>query len=164
MTDEPKQLSPQYLAGLFDGEGCVSLTVSGKSRRVIVRVSIVNTDENILNLLKNQLGGMMASRQNPDHPDWKMFRSITWGNNTAEHFLKLIEPYSIIKSRQIKLALEFLEFKKQKEGRFVDGLTPRKDNPKCLRFVRKLAPEVIIREQQYKNMMHDLNRKGQVVN
>lgn len=157
-------LSPQYLAGLFDGEGCVNFTIRGKSKQLIIRVTIVNTDENILKILNAQFGGMMTVKQNPKQPTWKTFRAITWRGDMAEEFLKLIEPYSIIKSNQIKLALEYFEFKRQKEGRYVIRLDPRKDNPKQVRYVRTLSPEIKIKEQEYKNMMHDLNRKGQAVN
>jgi hypothetical protein len=159
-----EKLSPQYLAGLFDGEGCVNFTIRGKSRQLIIRVTIVNTNEDILNMLYCKFGGMLCQSQNKKHPEWKIFRSITWRANTAEEFLKIIEPYSIIKANQIKLALEYFNFKRNKDGRYIEKLIPRKDNSKCLRFYKKLAPEIKVKELEYKNAMHELNRKGREVN
>ena len=149
-------LSLEYAAGFFDGEGCVNLTVSGRERRVVLRLMIVNTDPNILCAFQAQFGGeAVTSRQNgPSH--WKQFRMLKMTGQTAMAFLEDIAPYVRVKAAQVALALEFWDY------------TRRPKSERCI-YVRRasgvgatgqLKPEVIAKEHEFKTHMHLLNKRG----
>ena len=93
-----------YVAGLFDGEGCVNFTRSGQAKTLVVRSMIRNTDSGIVQYLKATFGGRIEAAVHRDHPDWKP--SFCWrlDGAAAVEFLNLIAPWVRIKQEQIFLA------------------------------------------------------------
>ena len=149
------EIDPRYLAGLFDGEGCIRLTVHGRNRQVALDITIVNTDEKLLTLVQQNYGGSTSTRPHKAHPEWKPFRAIHWRHNDAANLLYAIRPYSIVKARQIALALEFWDFQ-HSEGR----LEPVLGHSGYGGPTRRRTSEAIARELDFKQRMHELNRKG----
>jgi hypothetical protein len=107
-------LSAQYVAGLFDGEGCVSSSkgfVKGKYvkyPRIRLQITIANTHIGLLQLLVKWFGGgyidkMSGERIKPCY-SWRVC-----GKTNMSKFLNYIKEYSIIKRKQIELGLEFCE-------------------------------------------------------
>lgn len=99
-----------YAAGLFDGEGYVGIDKtcigSGKSRSVHrgVKVIISQKDGQIMNWLKNNFGGNAYCQRNGSKyyiHRWRIHAK------KADHFLRCILPYVIIKKKQVEFALEF---------------------------------------------------------
>lgn len=99
-----------YWAGLFDGEGCVYIKVNNsKTNRAHYElfVEIQMCSREPIELAKEQFGGKFrvraarAGRREAYH--WKI------GALKAKAFLEAIQPYSIVKRDQIKVALEFQE-------------------------------------------------------
>jgi LAGLIDADG endonuclease len=151
-------ISPEYLAGFFDGEGCVSIyIVKNPKYQCHVRTVIVNTNKEILQAINQQFSGYLQVDRfnNPEKP-WKPFTQLHFQGERAIEFLTFIRPFSIIKKRQIDLAFEFWEFRKS---------MTRKErcqwDDEIKHFV--LKKEIIEREHEFKNKMHDLNRKGLAV-
>jgi len=111
--------SPEYVAGLFDGEGCVQVRKSVRKRQrgrdvqnhatyFQLCVSISNTNLDILNKLVDEYGGYVVNttKENTSHKscyDWRV------SSRAAIVFLTQIAPYVFIKSDQVKLALQFYE-------------------------------------------------------
>jgi LAGLIDADG DNA endonuclease family protein len=109
-------LSPQYVAGLFDGEGMVSLCLcnrrpwkSDPSKRTFQLkfvVGISNTHKPIIELLKRQFNGdISCSNRNSRHKAvwaWKVT-----GRDTQLKFLTYIRNFVIIKSRQVDLGIQY---------------------------------------------------------
>jgi len=97
-----------YLAGLFDGEGCVYISKSRKTQYNLV-VSISNNDLHLLKLIHSKLGGAIRLEKSKGRRcgEWYSHGDI------AINFLKRIHPFSFIKDRQIALALEFYAWNKQ---------------------------------------------------
>lgn len=99
-----------YIAGLFDGEGCVFISrkkSSGVSPSFGLHVSVSNCHHGILELLKRTYGGYVKHyvETRLNQRDW-----FTWqlsGGRMAASFLTNIRPYSIIKAEEIDVALEF---------------------------------------------------------
>lgn len=151
-------ISPEWLAGFFDGEGNVGITVSGKRRHCIVRLSLVNTNYEILQEIQIDYGGYLSRRENKNKPHWKPFCSLTWTNCRAAEFLKIVGPHIVLKKQQVALANEFLALR-ESPNRFElgskVGLSTRQ-RP----FVRKIRPEILTQELEMKQAMHILNRKG----
>jgi len=108
------KLSLEYVAGLFDGEGCVNIVKSKrkgyKNYYFQVWVAVYNSYKPVLEKLEKQFGGFVIPQQK--HKD-KSHHLTKWrwglsGKETIE-FLKQILPYTVIKTEQIKLAIEFKE-------------------------------------------------------
>jgi len=95
-----------YLAGLFDGEGYLGLTKTVRKTASIqytLRTSISNNHPYLMQyLLSNYGGSITTKRQNGFiNQEWRL------SSNQAYEFLKLIYPFLIVKSDQVKLAMEF---------------------------------------------------------
>ncbi len=96
-----------YIAGLFDGEGCVNIhTSKHKSGQYHdLRVFINNTAPELLLFCSRIFGGKLrlCKRQLPEHDlyHWELYAT------RAETFLRAVEPYLILKKDKAALALSF---------------------------------------------------------
>lgn len=151
-------LSPEYVAGFFDGEGCVNITVRGEFRQVCLRVMVANTEPTILAALCAQFGGCLNKPQR-HNKRWKQSRQWSITGHGAIRFLSVIRPYSRIKSAQIDLAFEFFRFMSlPKNERCHSVKTPTLLAP--WHTTTRRTPDTIAREMEFKSKMHGLNRKG----
>ena len=97
-----------YFAGLFDGEGHVGIWCHTQGRQYYLQAEITNTHQGIIEQLQNKFAGYIYSmkRYSSNHRP-------TWGwrlqSRSAFNFLKIIYPYSRIKTQQIELAMKFQE-------------------------------------------------------
>lgn len=111
-------ISIEYAAGFFDGEGCVNCS-SNKSGSPFIRILVVNTNIDVLELFKKRWGGdINANYKSKEH--WK--QAYTWrlSHSAAGIFLKDIQPFLVIKSKQCKLALEFISLRPSKGYRWTE--------------------------------------------
>jgi len=106
-----EKLSYEYITGLFDGEGCISSTLTytkgkyEKYPRIAVQLSITNQHKGVLLEVMNICGGSVSLKEsNTGCYVWKLT-----GKNNMKVFLESIKPFSIIKRDQIELALLFIE-------------------------------------------------------
>lgn len=106
-------ISPQYLAGAIDADGCVGIakmaqTVRGKSLRYDARLQLTNTNLPFLELVKAQYGGhiKIANRGANTSPKWKTGYQLCWGTKSSEVVIRQILPYLIIKKERAELALQ----------------------------------------------------------
>ena len=106
------RLSPVYVAGFLDGEGCISIrrAVKNGSDTYTVFCSISNTNIDILKELNRKYGGRL-------HIDGrKPGRFAPCGNwclmgAEAVRFMKKIVKHTIIKKKQINVAFDFWKHK-----------------------------------------------------
>lgn len=106
-----------YCAGLFDGEGCVTLSKDGDTNYRL-RIKITSTDYTVLTWLQEHFGGSInlsrkESEYNKEAWDWvcKVEDQIV--------FLIGILPFTIIKRVQIIEALNY-HFEKQNGGKLTE--------------------------------------------
>lgn len=115
-----------YIAGLFDGEGCIGLYKRGrksKSRRgsqgtsYNLRVQITSTDFIIIEWLISRFKGLhyCSTWDNSKNDDsnrnvniWKDTHQFVLVSRNAEGFLKCILPYLIIKKERAILGIEYM--------------------------------------------------------
>lgn len=105
-----------YFAGLFDGEGCVSInkTKGTKDKPYSrpgfqLRISITNTNIEVLNKLQNTYGGNIYKRERKNartYYDW-----VAASNQCLEPLKRWI-PFLIIKKKQAEIAVSFQENRK----------------------------------------------------
>ena len=128
----PSQLTETeraYFAGLFDGEGYVSIrTQQGSAEEAIERaaksgfgacrfglvIGVTMTDKNSIFWLHERLGGSaVIDSKTADHPRWNKAWHWRALGDTAIAVLKQIYPYLRVKKRKAALAFKFQEVKKQ---------------------------------------------------
>lgn len=139
-----------YIAGFFDGEGCVNFTTRGKHRSVLVRVLIRNTDLSIIEHIRSLFGGRIEIARFKTKPHWKPSYCWRIDADQAVDFLCIIEPYVRIKTEQILLAQLWSAVRNRSPGvRWTDDYREMIDllvkqmqwlNRKCNRLISDSEP------------------------
>jgi len=159
MATRGKKLIPEeiaYIAGLFDGEGCVNIykidtpkTYAGGERKKYPRyeltTSIYNCNKDVLSWLHETFGGYLQTRHRYKKPEqvelgkWK--KSYAWklSANQAKMFLEMIVANMRIKKQQAQLAIEFQTARSKKRNR-CNPITPQENNlfRKCWEQMKEL--------------------------
>jgi hypothetical protein len=103
------KVSPQWLAGFFDGEGCVHARVNAKGN-TLVRISITQRNKFVLSLVctkflptefRNRISVLKNGTETTE--TWEAI----WVGESAVDLLRYIAPYSVVKQKLISLAIEF---------------------------------------------------------
>src|SRR5579859_4067102 len=81
-------VNPEYLAGFFDGEGCVS--TNGRASGGYLTVTIANSHLPILEVIKDQFGGSISRRSSGSY-------TVTLSTRKAKAILEYMLPYLVIK-------------------------------------------------------------------
>jgi hypothetical protein len=98
------ELSDQYIAGLFDGEGHVCIENTDKH----VRMGIANTHLPVLEAVSRRFGGKIYTRKcrsDRHHPvhHWEVYKC-----DEQRAFLEAIRPFVVIKADAVGYGLAFL--------------------------------------------------------
>jgi hypothetical protein len=116
-----------YTAGLFDGEGSISLVRQKNNRSHSPQVAVASTDYEVLHWLRNRFGGSIVTKQprKSSHSisyDWRLT------DRRALHFLRLIRPYLVIerKIRRVDLLLNDYPAYTPRNGRYTQEMAERK--------------------------------------
>lgn len=92
-------MTDAYIAGFFDGEGCVAAKRQrGPKRRIYLRIGQKHPE--VLHLIQTELGyGSVHQRRDGLH-----ILNITGRKNTTD-FIQRILPYAVVKRSQLHIAL-----------------------------------------------------------
>lgn len=120
-----KPVELAYLAGLFDGEGCINIyriqTIKGFEKRKYPRfelsATLYNTHKATIDYFHNLVGGYCKT-YNRHNIKWKLGYGVKLSSNQALVFIELIQPYLKIKAKQAEIAIEFQTRKLNKKNRF----------------------------------------------
>jgi len=114
-----KERNWSYLAGLFDGEGCISMEswnrTDSSGYRYIQHglvIAIINTDKRLMDWLIKYFGGVYYTEK---FKNGKWATKYMWrpkGAKNKEAFLLGILPYACVKREQILNALEYIRLPK----------------------------------------------------
>lgn len=103
-----------YLSGIIDGEGCIGIHRNKGRGQFYVRISVGMAHKRTCELLQDVFGGKVTYNERSKYPNAQpIFR---WALNKTEevkNFLDLVSPYIRVKSRQVKLAYEWIDVKKR---------------------------------------------------
>lgn len=109
-------MSPEYLAGFFDGEGCIDVQrmypKEGQGRLYVrprVRVAQTASCRVVLDELQKQFGGRLSTRKQ-SIPTQRA--SVSWeflDREGMQVMLEIMLPHLVIKREQAKLALWWLQ-------------------------------------------------------
>ena len=116
---ERTDLDAAYMAGFFDGEGCVSIVKHTNRKRrsnpvYVLRVDIDNTDPGVIEFVKafaGDFGSAFLKRKATVFPAHMAVYSFRCHSYEAYHFLRLIYPYVRVKRKQVELAFRFQQYK-----------------------------------------------------
>lgn len=102
-----------YFAGLFDGEGCVSITPRSNTKRQTFRlqIHITSTNEWIIQQLRFAFGGSIHFVPENSERNWKASWRWWIGDQKALKFLEIVYPYLKLKKPQVELAIQFQKHK-----------------------------------------------------
>jgi hypothetical protein len=116
-----------HAAGLFDGEGSISLVRQNNNRSHSPQVAVASNDYEVLEWLQNRFGGSIVTKQprKSTHSvsyDWRLT------DRRALLFLQLIRPYLVIerKIRRIDLLLNDYVACTPRNGRYTHEMAERK--------------------------------------
>lgn len=115
-----------YLAGLFDGEGCIHIAEvrfkdGGIGYRLDIHITMTNLE--VIKWLVAHFGGVYYTRE-VDNPRWNTaYRWVPKGKANKETLLLGMLPYLIVKKNASNIGLEFLR---------LEGQCPEKRRTLCL--------------------------------
>lgn len=137
-----------YLAGLFDGEGCIYMQERlqpGQTRfSYTIGIQLSMTDPSAVRLFHQAFGGRfynMAGRKAWHRPLWSWWL----GMRGASDFLHSMLPYLQVKKPQAQLALEFIQFQAARRRGGLHG-GPR-------------SPEIVATQKQFYERMKALKKE-----
>ena len=138
-----KDTNLAYIAGLFDGEGTVTLSRLHKNDRFRAPVvSVSSTSLSLLEYLKKHYGGYISTHktyQSHHKPSfsWKLQR------NSALAFLTSIKPYVQEEEKQRRIDLILEKYKKctPRNGYYTDDLLRAKQEFEAAFFHSKEKPK-----------------------
>lgn len=99
-----------YIAGLFDGEGCIVIVEDYPS--FYVRTQVTNTNKEVLDLLQENFKGCICKHKEENRRDYYVWQASC---GVAILFLKAIYPFLRIKKEKARLAIEFEKGRKKRE-------------------------------------------------
>jgi hypothetical protein len=136
-------LSLEYIAGLFDGEGYI--TVNKNKKTFIPVVGIKMNGFNLLKKLNNEFGGYFYQIKN--YTNRPLTEWTLKGSFQVIPFLKKIEPFLIIKKEQAQLCLELC-----------NTFSIRKSNGDWIKKI-KLNKKIIDAREKFKKQIKEAKTK-----
>lgn len=94
-----------YLAGIIDGEGCISIQNPGGKTHTL-RLYVMNTHKPLIDFLYQTFGGFQYSRKR-ENKNWKIRHEWFVDRDTIDEILPRIYPYLINKKEHCEIAIEF---------------------------------------------------------
>lgn len=109
-------VSAEYMAGFFDGEGCV--TFLKNSDGIYVVAHLTNNDRRVLDEMREKFGGCVYTRLRVNEHNRKTTYSWQISGAKAIPFLKWIDPYVVIKKPQLHVAFFWNRIRPGKQSRW----------------------------------------------
>lgn len=103
MVDIAPRITPQWLAGFFDGEGCVSASKRGPMYSV--KVSIAQSDPIILSVIALKFNNTTFSCSESKLSKRPSF-AVIWTGRSVLEILEYIKDHVIVKRKQVEAAIE----------------------------------------------------------
>jgi len=105
--DNSYRITSEYVAGFFDGEGCIRVLGSSKNKYVGLHLFITNTYKPILEKLKSKYGGSVVLRTKSTDKHRTYYQWRLSSKSDISRFIYDIIDFSIEKRAQLLLGLEY---------------------------------------------------------
>ena len=135
-----------YLAGFFDGEGCVHINRPDRQGRMSLLIRVTQTDPAVLLTYEARWGGTIYSGDNGANR--KTIWSWTAHSNVAAGVLRDLMPYLRVKVAQAELGIRFQELKIGENSL----LALKKNHPR--------REEILSSRRQCHSALSVLNKRG----
>lgn len=103
------EITPQWLAGFIDGEGCITVSRPKRgSRRSHYTPAVVITNTHLPTLMKiqNSFGGTLHQKGNATK-NWNTGWALHWcGSNKVKQILEVVRPYLVTKADEAAFMLD----------------------------------------------------------
>lgn len=146
--------SPEYLAGLIDGEGSLMVTKTMgrgcRNAQYRARISLSNTHRAVLEDVQRTYGGILVDDSRSD-PTWKPSYQLVWTDGAVETLTLSIRSHLHVKRAQAGVILDFVRHKRS---------TLRRRKGRHQRFFAALSPAVVSYREELYNHMRMLNLRG----
>ena len=121
LAEQTKDIRLAYMAGIVDGEGCISVRKRGKWGNH-PQVDVVNTNIEVLELMKCMFGGCILNHHIKSKTRKKCY---VWRQSylPASETLEQLLPYLIIKKRHALLAIQLVTCAPQEESRIIHEIS-----------------------------------------
>jgi len=135
-----------YMAGFFDGEGSIYITKTLNKRSgnyvYILGIGCSNSEREPIDILHNMFSPYRKTHTHTYGRKSTYKDCYIWvaTSNVALNFLKIIEPYLLVKKKQAMLGIKFQEWRNE---------LPRAS--------RKRTPDIIKESEKYRYEMKKLN-------
>jgi hypothetical protein len=98
-----------YIAGFFDGEGCIMATRSGRGQhRYSMNCAITQKSRGVLELIQSYFGGYIVSaRGGSSNEHNNKIHRLRLSQYPTRIFLEKIAPYLIVKKQEAQIAIEY---------------------------------------------------------
>ena len=133
--------SSEYLAGIFDGEGCVTFYKQSSCKEAYsLVVQVKMTDKRIPGILQTRFGGKVTVQ----FPKGNKQTAYCWRlcSGEAAKFLQEMKPFLIVKAEQAEIGIRFQERRKPAGYRRI--------------------PEVKLLDSIDKELLKMLNKRGKI--
>jgi len=127
-----------YFAGIFDGEGSVTLVPKPNHKTYDVRVQVINTSEWLCYQLYQRYGGWVGIHRRSNDRCKEVYHWYA-ACNSAKEFLNRILPFCFLKRPQAELALRVCSHKRKG---------------------RNQPQEYFDLERDFKELMTQMNKRG----
>ena len=99
-----------YIAGIIDGEGCITVKCAGKNNSMRVILSIGSCDFELIEWLKNRIGGNISlNTKRKFNPNWRDVLILELSVLQTESLLRVTSSHLVIKRRMVESALRIRE-------------------------------------------------------
>ncbi len=100
-----------YIAGLFDGEGCITGHITNGSHFFKITISMSNKE--VLEWVHGKLGNRGSFWIQKKRPNRKVMYSLGLGEIDGGELLEFLYPYLIVKKNEASLFITYVHFKSQ---------------------------------------------------
>jgi hypothetical protein len=149
------ELSAEYCAGFFDGEGSVYAARRRKKSPIVI-VCIGNTHKGILEKHKEKWGGSIHRRVK--HNGWQDQYQWVLSTRMAKPYLEAILPFVVIKKEVIIEALKYINIQQLPRQERMEWEVFESTGQKKVRMIRK--PEITKKLLDIHEEIRRLNSKS----
>ena len=126
----PNTTTLAYLAGFFDGEGCITIGKFTNKRtgnlEYGLTVETTQCNPEPLWTMKMLFGGYVGIKQSTNTGYKRLYRHQA-GRRKARYFLESLLPYLIVKREEALVALEFCDLYDQKRKFLTDEILEKRE-------------------------------------
>jgi len=128
-----------YFAGLMDGEGCFNINHNKKRDTYQARLTMTNTNINLVNWCKDNIGGKIYKRKKYASHHKEKYEWMSWGDKEfLLQLLKSILPYLVGKKEQCKVLIKFQNTLRPKDNYNKLPKVIKMKRPRLYKEIKKL--------------------------